>query len=50
VPLLSTGDWGDIAILRDPGSVVFPILYSWLRICVVELLLLSLSVEAQLYI
>jgi hypothetical protein len=46
VPRLSTGDWGDITVLRGPGNVVFPCLYSWLRICVAELFFLSLCVEA----
>jgi hypothetical protein len=45
MPLLSTGDWGDIAVLRGPGSVVFPFSYNWLRICVVRLFLFSLYVE-----
>jgi hypothetical protein len=41
------GETGDIVVLRDPGCVVFPFC-NWLRICAVELLLLSLYVEAVL--
>jgi hypothetical protein len=45
MPLLSTGERGDIVVLRGPGCVVLPF-YNYLRICVVELLLLTLYVKA----
>jgi hypothetical protein len=48
MPLLSAGVWGDIAIVRGLGSVVFPFLNGRLRICVVELFLLLLCVEVCL--
>jgi hypothetical protein len=44
------GDWGDIAVLRGTGCVVFPFLYSWLRICVVELCVEALNTQRMVLI